>query len=89
MTDIDSMTCEWNFFATSQLGKLWGAELKIAELKLALSGQNLAHIRALLQAVAKMAVVDLFWDEMHKKHQNNVQNTSPHAIDIFLPPLHS
>ena len=33
-----------------QLGKLHGAELKIARLKLAMSGQSLAHIKALLQA---------------------------------------
>ena len=43
-----------------QLGKLWGAELKIAKLKLVLSGQSLAHIKTSLQAVAKMAMVDLF-----------------------------
>ena len=43
-----------------QLGKLWGAELKMTELKLALSEQSLAHIRASLQAVAKMAMVDVF-----------------------------
>ena len=44
----------------AQLGKLWGADLKIAKLNLALSGQNLAHIRALLQgqAVPKTAVVN-------------------------------
>ena len=33
-----------------ELGKLQGAELKIAELKLALSGQSLAYIRASQQA---------------------------------------
>ena len=42
-----------------ELGKLQGAELKIAELKLALSGQSLAHTRASPGAVAKMAVVGL------------------------------
>ena len=42
------------------MGKLRGAELKIGKLKLALSGQSPAHIRALLQAVAKTAVLDLF-----------------------------
>lgn len=36
----------------------WGAELKIVELKLVPSGQSPADIRASLQAVAKMAVVD-------------------------------
>ena len=41
-----------------QLGKLQGAELKIAEMKLALSGQSLGHISASLQAVAKTALVD-------------------------------
>ena len=34
------------------------AELKLAKLILARSGRSLAHIRASLQAVAKMAVVD-------------------------------
>ena len=33
-----------------QLGELWGAELKIAELKLALNWQSLVHLRELLQA---------------------------------------
>ena len=47
-------------YGTIQLGKVWGTELKIAELKLGLSGHSLAHVRAFLQAVAKAAVVDLF-----------------------------
>ena len=46
--------------AVGQLGKLRGAELKLAKLILARSGRSLAHIRASLQAVAKMAVVDYF-----------------------------
>ena len=62
-----------------QLGKLQGAELKTAKLKFALSGRSLAHIRASLQAVAKMAVVDYLRNLMHAKHQNKVQNTSIHA----------
>ena len=44
-----------------QLGKLQAAELKISELKLALSGQSLAHTRVSLQTVTKTAVVDLFF----------------------------
>ena len=42
---------------SNQLGKLGGGGV---ELKLALSGRSLAHIRVSLQAVAKTAVVDLF-----------------------------
>ena len=45
-----------------QLGKLRGAELKLDELILARSGWSLAQIRASLQAVAKMAVVDYLWN---------------------------
>ena len=45
-----------------QLGKLRGAELKLDELILARSGRSLAQIRASLQAVAKMAVVDYLWN---------------------------
>ena len=43
---------------TNSVGQMWGAELKLAKLKLARSGRSLDHIRASLQAVAKMAVVD-------------------------------
>ena len=63
-----------------QLGKLWGAQLKIAKLKFALSGQSPANTRSSLQAVAKMAVVDSLRNLLHAKHQNEVQNTS-------LPPI--
>ena len=51
-----------------QSGKLGEAELKIAKLKLALNGQSLAHIRTLLQAVAKMAVVDFLKSLLFTKH---------------------
>ena len=44
--------------ATSQFCKLCGAELKIAKQRFALSGQSLAHIMALPQAVAKTAMVN-------------------------------
>ena len=47
-------------WATGHLGKLQGAELKIAKLKLAPSGASLAHIMASLKAVAKTAVMDFF-----------------------------
>ena len=62
------------------MGKLWGAELKISKLKLALSGRSSAHIRALLKAIAKMAVVNFLRNIVHTKHQNKVQNTSSRAI---------
>ena len=61
-----------------QLGKFQGAELKIAEPNLALSGQNLANIRGLLQTVAKMAMVDFLRNIMNTKHQNKFQNPSSH-----------
>ena len=54
------------------VGQTAGAELKIAKLKFALSGQSLAHIMASLQAVAKMAILDFLRKFMHTKHQNNV-----------------
>ena len=38
--------------------------LKVAQLKLALSGQSFAHIRTLLLAAAKTAMADLFCNEM-------------------------
>ena len=40
------------------VGQTVEAELKIAKLKLALSGQCLIHIRASLHAVAAIVVVD-------------------------------
>ena len=55
------------------MGKLWGAELKIVKLKLALSGQSPAHIRASLQAAAKMVVVNFYRKFMHRKHQNETE----------------
>ena len=51
-----------------QLGKLWGAWLKIAKLKFTLSRHSLAHIRASLQAVVKMVMMDFFRNLMHTKH---------------------
>ena len=57
------------------MGKMRGAELKIAKLKFMLSGQSLAHIGASLQAVAKTAAVDFLRIIMYTKHQNEVQNT--------------
>ena len=67
---------------TTQLGKLQGVDLKIAKQKFALSGQGLAHIRASLQTVAKMTVVDFSRILLHRNHQNKVQNTSLHAIGL-------
>ena len=52
----------------------------MAKLKLAVSGQSLAHKMASLQAVAAKAVVDFLRNIMHMKHQNEVQNTSSCAI---------
>ena len=40
------------------MDKLWGAEINIAELKLALNGQSLVHTKVLLQVIAAMAIVD-------------------------------
>ena len=65
-------TISMSMGAAHQLGKLLGGELKIAKLKLALSGWSFAHKGELPQAVAKMAMLDLFLDEMHMKHQNKI-----------------
>ena len=42
-------TCQLVHILIAQLGKLWGAKLKRAKVKLALNGQSLAHIKTRVQ----------------------------------------